>query len=42
MIAESYKEIGAADQDAMKRPTVSIEGGVDHQVPAEKNPLQMR
>jgi hypothetical protein len=36
MIAESSEEIGAADQDAMKRPPVSIEGGVDPQVPAEK------
>jgi len=35
MIAASWEEIDAADDKATEEPPVSIEDGVDPQVPAE-------
>jgi len=37
MIAASWEEIDAADDKATKEPPVSIEDGVDPQVPGERN-----
>jgi hypothetical protein len=37
MIAASWEEIDAADNKATKKPPVSIEDGVDPQVPGERN-----
>ncbi len=38
MIAASYKDTGATDQEAIKKPPVSMEGAVDPQVPEERFP----
>jgi hypothetical protein len=37
MIAASWEEIDAADDKATKKPPVSSEDGVDHQIPGERN-----